>query len=154
MARAAGAPDVVTDMPPTRFRVVERGRRLEVIDTQAGQAVTRRPDTPSFVADRKAREARPAWLARNARPGDGVVWTTHRFYDDKGPRRLTLDAGAMQQLQIMGAALVVGAVLWVALALAVPALWALPFILASGKSRAGLRGPITRWLDRIEAAGS
>ncbi len=27
----------MTDMPPTRFRVVERGRRLEVIDTQAGK---------------------------------------------------------------------------------------------------------------------
>ncbi|WP_298093119.1 hypothetical protein [uncultured Sphingomonas sp.] len=29
----------MTEMPPTRFRVIERGRRLVVIDTRAPKAV-------------------------------------------------------------------------------------------------------------------
>lgn len=141
----------MTDMPPPRFRVIERGRRLEVIDTRTGQPVARQPEKPTSP---KTAETPRSRLPQKIRFDGGAVWTTHRLYDAKGPRRLTLDAGSVQQLQMAGAGLVVGAVLWAGLALFFPPLWVLPTILASGKSRAALRGAVTAWLDRIEAAGS
>ena len=97
------------NMPPTRFRVVERGRRLEVIDTATGRAVgDRLRATPAAPAGRARRDDPPLLLDRTVdgrapstrTPGglpratrfDGTVsFTTRAFYDDHAPRTVTLD---------------------------------------------------------------
>ncbi len=67
-------------MPPTRFRVIERGRRLVVIDTRAAGPVA------------------GAGPQRTRFDGGGEV-VTAALYDDKAPRTLRLDAA---RLRIVG----------------------------------------------------
>jgi len=75
----------MTDVPPSRYRVVERGRRLEVIDTRTeGAGQTRRevlrglPNKTRFDGTRE--------------------WTTQRWYDANGPRRVRLEPVGVQML--------------------------------------------------------
>ena len=111
----------MTDMPPTRFRVVERGRRLEVIDTQAGKVPAPRvgkrapPNLPSARTDPGR-----AWWPEKIRFDGGSVWTTRRFYDAKGPRTLTLDAGTVEQLRMAGGIAGAALIAWLVLASFVP----------------------------------
>jgi len=152
VARPAGITGPMTDMPPTRFRVVERGRRLEVIDTQAGKVPAPRvgkrapPNLPSARTDPGR-----AWWPEKIRFDGGSVWTTRRFYDAKGPRTLTLDAGTVEQLRMAGGIAGAALIAWLVPASFVPALFGLPFLLASGKTRTALRNAATDWIDRVQA---
>ena len=101
------------DMPPTRFRVVERGRRLEVIDTATGQSIAGKPrsaragssigatreDTPLMLDQVVGRTSvprskpvpQPSALPHATRLDGTVSFTTRAFYDDRAPRTVTLD---------------------------------------------------------------
>jgi len=75
----------MTEVPPSRYRVVERGRRLEVIDTRVeGAGQTRRevlrglPNKTRFDGTRE--------------------WTTRGWYDANGPRRVRLGPVGVQML--------------------------------------------------------
>ena len=124
--------------PPSRYRVVERGRRLEVMDTRA---------TNGTPARRPAGGTRPP---RGESGADGA-FTTARFYDDKAPRRIALDAAARDRLGRLRLIAAIAAMAWVMLAVWQPwvALAPLP-ILASNGPRGALRQRLTRWLDRYE----
>jgi len=138
----------MTDMPPTRFRVVERGRRLEVIDTQAGQTPpARRTEAPSPMDGKTPRFKLPEKI----RFDGGGSWATDSFYDTKGPRTLTLDAGAMRKLRYAGAGLVALVIVWALLAAIVPALWGAPLLLINSKVRDTLREQATTFIDGLDS---
>jgi hypothetical protein len=157
--------------PPPRYRVVERGRRLVVIDTwDKGAAPVgaptppTSPPTPSNLP--RAMDATPQraggigrLLVSLACGGamDGQwrpILTTKEYYDAKGPREIILSPPAARRL---------GSLLSrVAIALAVIALilWIFPYllILLVGGFWAGIAGfnsvatpAVTRWLDGLEA---
>jgi len=139
----------MTDMPPTRFRVVERGRRLEVIDTQAGKAAPgRRAETPRLVLDLGKPRFR---LLEKLRFDGGGAWTTSGFYDARGPRTLTLDAGAMRMLRYAAAGLVAVVIVWLLLAMAIPVLWGVPMLLLNPKARETIRNRVTAGLDGLDS---
>lgn len=115
--------------PPSRYRVVERGRRLEVIDTFSGEA--------------------PAPAGRT--PMDAGLMVTNRTFDLKAPRTLRLDDAGMATVgrARLIAGLLVAAI--VVLGIAVPWLLVVPVIvLLQPKLRAQVRGATTRWLDRYD----
>ena len=131
------------DPPPGRYRVVEKDRRLIVIETATGAPVARRP-----VPD-----ARPG-VAQTMFDGRATL-TTRAFYDAKGPRTLTLDPGAtalLGRLRLVGIA---AALLYVIAAVALPwILLLIPLLASQPKLRAAARTAATRWLDRYAATGS
>ncbi|MFD1789649.1 hypothetical protein ACFSC3_19005 [Sphingomonas floccifaciens] len=131
--------------PPSRYRVVEEGRRLVVIDTRTGESATRGRDAlPERV---------PLGPERIAFDGRAVL-VTRPFYDDKGPRRLVLDEGTAAWLENARSLAIGGVVLAVVLTIFIPSLMALFVIgavaLANGRTRATLRSYATSWLDRYE----
>lgn len=166
--------------PPSRYRVVERDRRLVVIDTWAKGA----PASDSRSAPRPIAGVRP--MARPAtapRPGiadprgatglagllvriacmgsdDGAgrrILTTHEYYDAKGPRDIVLSAAAERRL---GRALTIS-VAAVAVALVIGwfgmPLFVLLFFAAIGINAAMasvIKPVLTRWLDGLEAQGT
>ncbi|WP_230482836.1 hypothetical protein [Sphingomonas sp. Leaf21] len=136
----------MTDMPPTRFRVVERGRRLEVIDTQADK-------TPPARRPVSADRSKPGLqLPEKLRFDGGGRWTTDSWYDARGPRTLTLDAGAMQRLRYAGAGLVALVVIWVLAGSFLPILWGAPMLLLNPKVRETMRDRLTGFIDGLDSA--
>ena len=105
------------DMPPTRYRVVEKGRRLIVIDRLRGERVEsrivdsleRRSPRRVETRDRSALAPAPT-TARGAEPrrstgsgaqaASGMVLTTQRWFDDRGPRRIRVDSDGEGKLAI------------------------------------------------------
>ena len=138
----------MTDMPPTRFRVVERGRRLEVIDTQAGKAPPARRAGPQRPSDQSIARFK---LPERLRFDGGGVWTTDGLYDAKGPRTLTLDAGAMQKLRYAGAGLVAVVIVWALLGFAIPVIWGAPLLLLNPKARETARQQVTGFIDGLDS---
>lgn len=146
----------MTDIPPSRWKVVERGRRLVVIDTLTGQEANSGPS--SVVSARELEQASsragttPFGGLEKLRFDGGGALTTHPLYDSRGPRTIKLDpasATLVGRVRV-GAALV--AMMFVLLAIAQPfALIILPFVLLQPKVRAQVRDAITRWLDAREA---
>ncbi|MBI0475876.1 hypothetical protein D9601_10985 [Sphingomonas sp. MA1305] len=153
----------MTRIPPSRWKVVERGRRLEVIDTQSGVRIGAAPPP---VPSSGARPARPVTKARPAPAERDGVWlrkvsfdgtsdlTTHRLYDDKGPRTVRLDplSARIAGLVIGGivlalTALIVSAVFWPAILLVLVPLF-------QGNIRAPLRRAVTQWLDARETGAA
>ncbi len=162
-------------MPPTRFRVVERGRRLEVIDTATGQALgskprptpaapaagARRDDTPLLldrVLDRPADErAAPertrGGLPRVTRFDGSLSVTTRAFYDDRAPRTVTLDPARATMLRWAAFALLVLLIVTPVLLLSLawsslPLLFALGAVAFNPKMRERLRAGTTALIDR------
>ena len=146
------------DMPPSRYKVVERGRRLVVIDTLSGE-----PVSPVDASQREriaALEHRQQSSApvRTAQPppsslpitasAQGLL-TTQRWFDDKAPRRVRL------RQDNQGMASVVLLVLFVVPVVAFlifgwPILLFLGVVLTQKAVRALLRGMVTRWLDGMD----
>lgn len=127
-----------TEPPPSRYRVVERGRRLEVIDTRVTGAV------PGGQPMREARRPR-------REGGIDSSFTTARFYDDKAPRRIAFDAAARDRLGRLRLVAMIAAMAWVMLAVWQPWVALAPLaILASNGPRRTTRQRLTRWLDRYE----
>ena len=135
-------------MPPTRFRVVERGRRLEVIDTMAGKAAPPRRTEAPRLADGKTSRFK---LPEKVRFDGGGSWTTDGFYDAKGPRTVTLDAGAMRRLRYAGAAALALVMVWAALGFAIPIVWGAPMLLLNPKVRETVRGQVTTLIDGLDS---
>jgi hypothetical protein len=157
-----------TDMPPSRYRVVERGRRLIVIDNHSGAPVTGLPRAQQVRVDRLVKALRAPEPGRSAplpkqsprpmaqqRPieaGDPTVLTTQRWFDNKAPRRVRVSQQNQGSLPFvllgMLMALVFGFVLfgW-------PALVVIVFLLAQKGVRGQFRRTVTKWLDGLEQVG-
>lgn len=149
------------DMPPSRYKVVEKGRRLVVIDRLTGEQVrhqlpgppparTAEPPTSRMAQPRPESRA-PAPAPRPRTGGAGTAFITARWYDDKAPRTLSLSDDASMALGIMGA---------VAVVLALGAFYFIGFvamvvfavILGQKGVRAALRRGTTAWLDTLDTA--
>lgn len=133
-----------TEPPPGRYRVVEKGRRLVVIDTTTGQAATR-DATPAAQQGR---------LERASFDGRSTL-TTHPFYDLKGPRTLDLDPGGTVLMKQVRVGIGIASVVIVVAVVFAPWLAVLPvFLLLQPVTRNGLRRRVTDWLDRYDADAS
>jgi len=142
--------------PPPRYRVVERGRRLEVIDTwantrPAAQAIPEPGARPRDLA------APPpsSGAAAAARKLGKTSFRTQAWYDDKGPRELLLDTGGERQIDIARNGLALALVILVLAGIfwwwfLVPVF----FFLFSKQGRTAARAAVTRWLDRLDQATS
>jgi hypothetical protein len=161
------------DMPPTRFRVVERGRRLEVIDTATGRAITSKPSsTPAASATRRddrpllldrvvdrpadvraALKRKPSGLPRATRFDGTVSFTTRAFYDDRAPRTVTLDPARAKMLRGAAFAALLLPIITPALLLMLawssfPLLFGLAAVAFNSKVRGRLRAAVTALIDR------
>lgn len=148
----------MTDVPPSRYQVVERGRRLVVIDRQTGRPAAREPGSQDrAVAQRPAErigerpiEASPSKV--DDRSGAAIL-TTSPIYDLKAPRRIVMDDRFNERFgKLLGGWLIGG---FIALAVAFvifPWLIVLPLVLLfQPKSRAAIRQWITARLDEVQA---
>ena len=145
----------MTVLPPPRYRVVEEGRRLSVVDTWAEGG---RPSSQPG-ADRDA--DRPGGL-RTLLPTAPVTTkfdgsarlTTHRFYDEKGRRTIDLDPVSAAIVGRVRLGAIVAALAFVLLVIAAPWAIVLPFVFGQKAVRERVRGWITRWLDGVERGSS
>jgi hypothetical protein len=153
------------DVPPSRYRVVERGRRLIVLDTHNGNAPVVRTPPPEPAQPRRealapSRQTTPEDAAADLhrsmqaiRVGKAdPVFETQSWYDDKAPRRVRLKQGGGGGG--MGVAIV--AIFIVAMIGFVTIGWPLlvvgGFLLLQSGTRKAFRRWVTRWLDGQEAA--
>lgn len=141
------------DAPPPRYRVVEQGRRLVVIDRwREGDATARQPG--AAPAPGASLLGKASGFRRTRFDGGGVL-VTRRWYDDRGPRTLTLGEGAattfsrMRFGAIVAAMLLVLAAIWQPLLVAIAGMGALSLL--NEEARAPVRTRVTRWLDRVAA---
>ena len=128
----------MSEPPPPRYRVVERGRRLEVIDTRAA------PVDPVPA---------PKLFPRQMRFDSSGEITTRAFYDTKGPRTIRLDSVSAATIGRVKIVALFALFAFIAAAVAVPWLLAIPFALFNKGVRKPARDGITRWLDGIVARG-
>ena len=149
-------------MPPTRYRVIERGRRLIVIDNWSGAPVTGLPREQQARVDRliKALGApapgaappqtpRPPLQPAPGAAGDPKVLTTQPWLDDKAPRRVRVTQDGQGKLL----AVVFAAFFIVTLAYILfdwPGLVVLGFLIAQKGVRKAIRGALTSLLDGFE----
>lgn len=152
--------------PPTRYKVVERGRRLEVIDTLTGKPAS--SSVPLPLAEREIGRRRDGDLsapspnppvsgggARTGNAGlDSDIFVTRRWYDDKAPRTIRLNYVNRGRLTHLRYGIAIAAALLVVLAFWFwPLAIFLVFALAAGpKLRAQLRAGITNWIDGFDQA--
>lgn len=160
------------DMPPSRYRVEERGRRLVVIDRKTGREVSH-TNSPLPLGGgvgggdvgqkrRAIRIAPPAsgrgtrgWKLGLKQPrATPDSFVTRSWFDAKAPRTIKLNYAAHSRLAGLrfGGAILIG-LLVVGFFLFWP--W-FPFLLAvvaaPQRSRALLREASTRWLDGFDQA--
>ncbi|MBN8810062.1 MULTISPECIES: hypothetical protein [unclassified Sphingomonas] len=152
------------DMPPSRYRVVEQGRRLVVIDTLAGEPVRPVPSAPEMPGERRRRMEAPRPRDRAAPPlrrpepggrhagGEGLGFTTARWFDDKGPRTIRIGPESQGQIAVVAAILLVVAIFCIAI-IGWPALFVLGFLALNPKTRGGLRAAATGWLTALDRGG-
>lgn len=153
------------DMPSSRYKVVEQGRRLVVLDSWNGNA----PVTGHVPAPVAKLSARPATVEQaratlRAHGGEhrsppapppagaaepGVV-VTQRWYDDKAPRRVRLrqsNAWAWIAVAVLFGALLAFVMFgWPVLLLA-------GFLIFQNGTRRAWRGALTKWLDGMDQLG-
>lgn len=165
----AGPPrSIVTDAPPSRYKVIERGRRLVVIDTRTGRETasapppnrTRAPDkrgageSPDPV-DRMLDHVASAVVSAAPRSVDDhsgrPILTTSSLYDLKGPRRVILDENT--QRAFAGTVIVTLVVGFVLLSVAVewPAILIVPALVLINGTRP-IRRWVTTWIDALDQA--
>ena len=135
---------MTTQPPPPRYRVVEQGRRLVVIDTLSGEPVVR------SVAEANAPSPKLPSAPKRTDFGGRSTLVTHPIYDDRAPRTLELDEAGTQMVELVRTLAIGGAVALVVAAVFLPWLIVVPALLISPKTRAALRGPVTAWLDRFD----
>lgn len=153
---AGTADSEMTDAPPGRYKVVERGRRLVVIDTQTGRPATREtapapaPPPVSFPSVIE-REAPPPVDDRSGH----AVLTTSRLYDLKGPRRIVINEATSNRMSraIGGWAIVL--IAFAILSIFFPLLLLLPVaLLFQPRARTAFRTWMTARLDEADQAAS
>lgn len=145
----------MTTLPPPRYRVVEEGRRLSVVDTWAEGSRPTPTHTSAPEADRPRSLRALLPQAPIATKFDGSArLATHRFYDQKGPRTIDLDPVSAAIVGRVQLGAIVAALAFVLLVIAAPWAFALPFLLGQKAVREPVRGWITRWLDGVERGSS
>jgi hypothetical protein len=149
------------DMPPTRYRVVEQGRRLVVIDNWTGGPVqntaARPPEMPGERrAAMQAPPPAPARPAPRSEPrgryagGEGLRFVTARWFDNEGPRTIRINQDGQTRLgMVLLVMLVVGA-FFIAI-IGWPIALVLGFVALNAKARGGLRTAATTWLTALDA---
>jgi hypothetical protein len=131
--------------PPTRYRVVEKGRRLVVIDTLTGAPVREHGD-PSAPARQPVRQS-PAGV------DDGSVITTQLWYDDKAPRTVRMNYASRQQIKNFRFVIAIAVAVLVVLGfLFWPLLVVVGVLLAQPKLHKQARAAVTRWIDGLDQA--
>jgi len=138
--------------PPSRWRVIERDRRLEVIDTRTGERLTK--TRAAEPASRPAANRSPIPLLRQTRFDGGGELTTHRLYDGKAPRTIQLDAGSAAAVSRVQLGLAGAAMLFLVAVVALPWLLGLLVLPLRREVRQPIRRRITAWLDRVEREAS
>lgn len=148
------------DMPPSRYKVVERGRRLIVIDRRSGVPVSGTPPEQKARFDELTRRLqlpepgrRPSESPRpssaTALPGQTSVFTTQHWFDDKAPRRVRLNEKNQTAAGLTMVGIIIAlffGLLWLGwLILPVAA-----FLLLQSGVRKGIRKAVTAWLDGME----
>lgn len=136
-------PGPVIEAPPSRYRVVERGRRLEVIDT-------RRADALNPPSGPRQRAPITASLPRRTAFDGSAQLTTSAFYDDKAPRTIALDPASATIVRWAYVAAVALAAAFVIAVVLAPWLLAVIPVVIDKRARKPLRARITRWLDTVE----
>jgi hypothetical protein len=142
----------LTDVPPSRWRVVERNRRLEVVDTHTGKRVATPRVAEPPVPGRNAKSNLP--LLRRTRFDGGGELTTHRLFDEKAPRTIALDAGSASVVSRVQLGLLFAAMIGLAAIALWPWLLALLVLPFRQEIRRPFRRRITAWLDRVEREAS
>lgn len=160
--------------PPPRYRVIERGRRLEVVDTwrdpaaappalvprKTGADMRTRTSTAAKTRSRGLPSLKTRPLAPLLRPlagGDGAptpgtTLHTLSLFDEKAPRVIPLDAASWRTMLTAISLATIGLVMAVSWSLAGGGLPALGVLgIALGALGHHGRGAITRWLDALEA---
>jgi hypothetical protein len=132
--------------PPTRYRVVEKGRRLVVIDTLTGAPVHEHPASGA--------PAQPPVQRSPAGVDDGSVFTTQGWYDEKAPRTVRLNYATRQQIKNIRFVIAIVVAICVACSFL---LWPFfPFLLVvllvQPKLRKQARAAATRWIDGFDQA--
>jgi hypothetical protein len=151
--------------PPSRYKVVERGRRLEVIDTRTGKPASSSIPLPPAGARGGDVGAAPRDLSGPPVPAGGGatkesagidpgVLVTRRWFDDKAPRTIRMNYTNRARLLNLRWGFAIAIALLVALSfLFWPLAIVLVFALVFGpKLRAQLRTVSTRWLDGLDQA--
>jgi len=164
------------DMPPSRYRVEERGRRLVVIDRKTGREVSHAKSPLPLARGvgggddragrRRSREAPPPSPPASGRGAQGWKFglkqtratpdsfVTRSWFDAKAPRTIKLNYTAHSRLAtlrfggaILIALLVTGSFLfWPWFPFTVAA------VLTPPKTRERLREASTRWIDGFDQA--
>ena len=141
-------------VPPSRWRVVERDRRLEVIDTRTGERLAPRSiDEPAPPAPATGGLRLLPTVQRTRFDGGGDL-ATHRLYDLKAPRTIRLDPGSAEVIGRVQFGLLATGLLFVVAVIAWPWLLALLVLPAQAKLRQPVRRWIAEWLDRVEREAS
>lgn len=151
MARGTGR--TVTEVPPSRYKVVERDRRLVVIDTLTGKPAS--APGPIAPPDRQPTPDRPITETEPRRIDDrsgAQVLTTSALYDLKAPRRIVMGERFNDKIGKAIGGWVIGLFFAFSIAfLFFPWLIVVPFVLAlQPKLRAAIRQWITARLDDVE----
>lgn len=143
--------------PPSRYKVVERGRRLEVIDTWAAPSATPAPAAPA-ERPRGRTDRAPHAAPAPARAADSrdTLFTTRRWYDDKAPRAIRESYANKARLRKAGqiASFVIAVGFALALLFAPATLLVLALLLLPEESRRRLRAAATRWIDTFDQAST
>ncbi|MGY4394960.1 hypothetical protein ACVWZA_000121 [Sphingomonas sp. UYAg733] len=144
-------------VPTSRYRVIEKDRRLFVIDTWAdGGRPEHSPVSPPSRTVPLLPAAPPKLglpklaLPKQTRFDGSAEVTTHPFYDDRAPRTIKFDAASMQTLGRVKIGMVVASFAFVLVVIDNPWFLAAPFVLLNPAIRKGVRKAVTAWLDRIE----
>lgn len=152
------------DAPGTRYKVVERGRRLEVIDTWNNNATVKpaQPDpvqrAPQLDASGAAEVMRshrheapsPIEAIRAPKLDQRGLLRTKVWYDAKGPRQIVVTEQGAEKLKglrvvafvLLFIAAVMGFLFW-------PLLFIVPFLALNEGARKGLRSASTKFLDDL-----
>ncbi|WP_447727923.1 hypothetical protein [Sphingomonas koreensis] len=147
----------MTDAPPSRYKVVERERRLVVIDTRTGQPATRAPAPAASAMPHPSTVPVEHTAPRSVDDRSGAtILRTSRLYDHKGPREIVMTQAFSDRLsRAIGGWLFAFFVFAVVATLVFPWLWLLPLApLFQPKARAALRNWTTARLDEADQAAS
>ncbi|WP_109807899.1 hypothetical protein [Sphingosinithalassobacter portus] len=159
---------MAVEAPPSRYRVIERNRRLEVVDTwNHGRppASPRSPIPRDLGEERRPRDAAPrrqdaAWKAPRTRSSrlsplgqdaEGrMLLRTAGWWDGKGPRTVTLRRNAAEAVQPVAALMVVAAAVVIIVCLFQPWLFLiLGFAVANAPIRDRIRAGMAGVIDGI-----
>ncbi|MES2442692.1 MAG: hypothetical protein V4574_07660 [Pseudomonadota bacterium] len=157
------------NLPPSRYKVVEQGRRLVVLDTWNGNTPVAghgpRPELPAESARpatvEQARAAlhpgRPPAPVAGPRPdpvgnAEAGVLVTQSWFDNEAPRRVRVEQDKLGMFAVAGVALLVFAVLLFS-SFGWPALLVAAIIVAQKGTRSALRSGVTRWLNGLDQLG-